>query len=213
MNTIDPGKFRPQHVSPVRRDAPGSVTAMPSPREIHHVHIYTDVNYDEMVSFYQWVFNGEIIRARADGVTFTSYDDHDHRVVIIRKQDWGMKPECAVGVSHLAFAYASLGELLYVLQRMKERGHKPVKAVNHGNSTSFYYKDPDGNTFETMMDNYTPLQTQAYKRHYQWSGHFGEMKEGEFDPDRMLALYQSGVQDTVLIDREEVRRLVREGQL
>ncbi len=39
------------------------------------------------------------------------------------------------------------------------------------------------------------------------------MKEGEFDADKMVALYESGVSDTTLIDREEVRRLVREGRL
>ena len=213
MDTIDPKKFRPDRVAPVRHDPPGSVTAMPSPREIHHVHIYSDANYDAMVAFYRWFFNAEIVRARPDGVTFASYDDHDHRLALFRKPDWGPKPERATGVSHLAFAYASLGELLFIYKRMKERGHGPVRAVNHGNSTAFYYKDPDGNTVETMMDNYTPRQTQDYKRHYQWSEAFGKMSEGEFDPDRMLALYESGVSDTVLIDREEVRRLVREGRL
>lgn len=213
MNRIDPKQFRPQNTAPVRSDAPGSVTAMPSPREMHHVHIYSDGNYDAMVAFYQWLFNAEIIRARPDGATFTSYDDHDHRVVIFRKPGWGAKPERAVGVSHLAFAYASLGELLYIFQRMKERGHAPVRCVNHGNSTAFYYRDPDGNTVETMMDNYTPQQTQDYKRHYQWSEYFGAMNEGIFDPDKMLALYESGVADTVLIDREEVRQMARDGRL
>jgi len=42
---------------------------------------------------------------------------------------------------------------------------------------------------------------------------FGAMKEGEFDPDKMAALYEAGIPDTTLIDREEVRKLVREGQL
>mgnify|MGYP003335641172 CR=1 FL=1 len=66
---------------------------------------------------------------------------------------------------------------------------KPSWTVNHGNSTSFYYEDPDGNTVETMMDNYTSKDTQDYKRHYQWSEYFGEMAEGNFDPDKMLTLY------------------------
>lgn len=213
MDKIDPRTFRPKQVAPVRRDPPGSVTAMPSPREIHHVHIYTDANHDTMVDFYVWLLNAEIIRARPGGVTFASYDDHDHRIAIFRKPGWGTKPERAIGVSHLAFAYASLGELLFVFQRMKERGRRPVRCVNHGNSTAFYYLDPDGNRVETMVDNYAPSQTQDYKRHYQWSKHFGGMDEGVFDPDKMLALYESGVPDTVLLDREEVRRLRRDGQL
>ena len=40
--------------------------------------------------------------------------DHDHRVVIIPKEGWGLKPNNPVGVSHLAFAYSSLDELLFV---------------------------------------------------------------------------------------------------
>lgn len=213
MDTIDPRKFRPEKTAPARSEPPGSVTAMPSPREIHHMHVYSDVKYDEMVEFYQWLFNGEVIRVNPNGLTFISYDDHDHRVVIIKREGWGRKPERPIGVSHLAFAYSSLGELLYVYERMKERGFKPDWTVNHGNSTSFYYSDPDGNTVETMMDNYTPLETQNYKRHYQWSAFFGQMDEANFDPDKMLTLYESGTPDTLLLDREEVRKLHREGKL
>ena len=213
MDAVDPRKFRPERTAPVRSDPPHSVTEMPRPREIHHVHIYSDENREAMVEFYQWLFNGEVIRVNPGGLTFISYDDHDHRVVIIPKEGWGTKPSSPVGVSHLAFAYSSLGELLYIYKRMKERGYKRPYTVNHGNSTSFYYEDPDGNTVETMMDNYAPLDTQGYKRHYQWSEDFGAMKEGEFDPDKMVELYESGVPDTVLIDREEVRKMVRDGRL
>lgn len=213
MDTLEPTQFRPEKTRPVRSDPPGSVTEMPSPREIHHVHIYSDVNRDAMAEFYRWLFNGEVTRVNPGGLTFITYDDHDHRVVIIPQEGWGEKPARPVGVSHLAFAYASLGELLFVYKRMKEHGYPPVRTLNHGNSTSFYYRDPDGNTVETMMDNYTPRETQGYKRHYQWSEAFGRMDEGEFDPDKMVALYESGVPDTTLIDREEVRKMVRDGRL
>lgn len=213
MDTIDPRKFLPEKTEPVRSDPPGTVKAMPSPREMHHVHIFSDVHYDEMVKFYQWLFNGEIIKVNPNGLTFISYDDHDHRIALIRRKGWGEKPEHPVGVSHLAFAYASLGELLYVYQRMKERDYTPFRVVNHGNSTSFYYRDPDGNAVETMMDNFSLQQSKEYKRHYQWSEYFGAMEEALFDPDKMLGLYESGVPDTELIDRENVRKLVAEGTL
>ena len=39
------------------------------------------------------------------------------------------------------------------------------------------------------------------------------MNEAEFDPDKMLALYESGVPDTTLIDREKVREMVQDGRL
>ena len=147
-------------------------------------------------------------------LTFITYDDHDHRVVVIRQSGWGTKPDRPVGLSHIAFAYASLGELLYVYKTLRDAGHPaPHWTVNHGNSTSFYYRDPDGNEVETMMDNFSAQDTQDYKRYYQFTEQFGQMSEGDFDPDKMLELYESGVPDTVLLDREEVRRMAREGVL
>lgn len=216
MSTIDVTKYRPEKVSPVRQDPPGTVKAMPSPREMHHVHIFTDENYDAMVEFYERLFDAEIVaeNRKEYSLTFLTYDDHDHRIVLIRQPGWGTKPDRPVGISHIAFAYASLGELVYVYKKMKGWGYPaPHWTVNHGNSTSFYYRDPDGNQVETMLDNFTPLETQDYKRHYQFTPEFGAMAEGDFDPDKMVALYESGVPETVLLDREEVRRMVREGTL
>lgn len=206
----------PEKVNPLRHDPPGTVTSMPSPTKMHHLHIYSDINYDAMVAFYQRIFNGEIVtvnRTPRGRLTFITYDDHDHRIVIIEKPGWGTKPEKPIGVSHLAFCYASLGELLYLYKQMRAWGYKPHWTVNHGNSTSFYWKDPDGNEVETMMDNFAPLETQEYKRHYQFSEEFGAMAEGNFDGDKMVELYDSGVPESVLLDREEVRRLIREGRL
>lgn len=203
-------------VAPHRVDPAGTVTAMPSPRELHHVHIFSDENYDAMVDFYQMIFNGEItnVHEKKAKLTFITYDDHDHRVVIIKRPGWGTKPEHAVGLSHLAFAYSSLGELLFIYKTLKAAGHPaPHWTVNHGNSTSFYYRDPDGNQVETMLDNFSAQETQDYKRFYQFTEDFGEMAEGNFDPDKMLALYEAGEPDSILLDREQVRRLAREGRL
>ncbi len=217
MATIDvQEKFQLKDVAPIRKDPPGSVTEMPSPTKMHHVHIFSDDNYDAMVEFYVRIFNGEVVRVheKEPPLTFISYDDHDHRVVIIKQPGWGTKPKMPVGISHIAYGYASLGELVFIYKRMKEWGYPaPHWVVNHGNSTSMYYTDPDGNQVETMVDNFSPLDTQDYKRHYQFTEEFGDMAEGNFDPDKMVALYESGVPDSVLMDREEVRRLIREGKL
>ena len=216
MATSTASTYRPKKVAPFRSDAPGTVKAMPSPREMHHVHVFTDERYEEMVAFYTRLFNGEVVTEHNHraSLTFITYDDHDHRIVIIKQPGWGTKPERPVGISHIAFAYASLGELIYIYKQLKEWGHPPPHwTVNHGNSTSFYYRDPDGNEVETMMDNFSPLETQNYKRYYQFTEEFGEMAEGNFDPDKMVALYESGVPESILLDREEVRRLIREGEL
>ena len=58
-------------------------------------------------------------------LTFITYDDHDHRVVVIRRPGWGTKPDRPVGLSHIAFAYASLGELIFIYKTLKAAGHPP----------------------------------------------------------------------------------------
>ena len=208
--------FKLKPTNPIRQDPPGAVKSMPSPREMHHAHIFTDENYEEMIEFYKMLFNAEVVAVhdQVASLTFITYDDHDHRVVLIKRP--GLKPKVpnSVGVSHIAYCYESLGELIYIYKRLKESGHQPPQwCVNHGNSTSFYYTDPDGNEVETMMDNFSTIDTQEYKRVYQFTEAFGETPEADFDPDKMVALYESGVPDTVLLDREEVRRMRREGTL
>ena len=106
MSLDDPITWkRPEKISPIRQDRPGEVTSMPSPMKIHHVHIYSDVNYDAMIRFYKDLFNAEIVNATREGerkVTFLAYDDHDHRLVIIRQPGRGTKPQKPVGMSHIA---------------------------------------------------------------------------------------------------------------
>lgn len=212
------GMKTPAPIAPLRQDPPGAISNMPSPHMLHHVHIFSDENYDAMVEFYTRLFNTETTAENTNKggarLTFLAFDDYDHRVIIIKRPGWGTKPERPVGISHLAFGYKSLGELLYVYKSMKQWGYeKPHWTVNHGNSTSLYYRDPDGNEVETLVDNFPPIEAKNYKKYYQFSEAFGEMDEGNFDPDKMVALYESGMPDTMLLDREEVRKMVREGRL
>ena len=89
----------------------------------------------------------------------------------------------------------------------------PHWTVNHGNSTSFYYRDPDGNEVETMLDSFSTSETRDYKRLYQFTDEFGEMSEGNFDPDKMVDLYEADVPDSTLLDCEQVRTMARDGRL
>lgn len=210
---LDPRDYIPDSVAPNRVDPPGSVTAMPSPRMMHHIHIFADEHYEEVVEFYCTLLNAEVVRERPNNVTFLTYDDFDHRIAVFKREGWSKRADKSLGVSHVAFAYDSLGELMFIYKKMKSLGYVPHKALNHGNSTSFDYRDPDGNEVEIMMDNYRPLDNQAYKRNYQGTADFGSSADGDFDPEKLLALYEQGVPDSILLDREEVKRLAAEGKL
>ena len=64
-----------------------------------------------------------------------------------------------------------------------------------------------------MVDNFAPIDTKAYTKHHQFTDEFGLMAEGNFDPDKMLALYEEGIPDKILLDRREVKRLKASGKL
>ena len=96
----------------------------------------------------------------------------------------------AAGTDHIAFAHADLGDLLYTYARLKREGIEPYWCVNHGPTTSMYYKDPDGNRVELQVDNFpTADEANAWMR----SGEFAANPIGVvFDPDALLALKVNG---------------------
>ena len=54
----------------------------------------------------------------------------------------------------MQFRHASLGALLDRYEILRDRGIKPHRTMNHGPSTSFYYRDPDGNAVELSAVNF-----------------------------------------------------------
>ena len=201
----------------IRHDKAGDVTRLPSPRWIGHISILTNDNFEAMKVFYRNLLNAEMVNEVPGFLYFPSFDGEHHRLALIKVP--GLKPKAAVaektvGLAHAAFSYASLAEILFVYKHMRSSGFTPTYCCNHGTTTSLYYQDPDGNEAEIFVDNFdhSPEVTQ-YKLTTQFLAGFGEMSEGNFDPDKMLALFEAGTPDTVLRDRNQVRRLVKEGKL
>ena len=201
----------------IRHDKADDIKTLPSPRWIGHISILTNDNFEAMKSFYRNLLNAEMVNEVPGFLYFPSFDGEHHRLALIKVP--GLKPKSAVaektvGIAHAAFSYSSLAEILFVYKHMKSLGHVPTYCCNHGTTTSLYYADPDGNEAEIFVDNFdrTP-EVVRYKLTQQFLDGFGEMSEGNFDPDKMVALFESGVPDTVLRDRLEVRRLVKEGKL
>lgn len=213
MDTIEK-----RHEGPdvIRHDRPGDVTAMPSPRRIGHLSILTNKNFEKMCAWYCAMFNAKMVNEVKGFLFFPTFDREHHRFAIIKTNLPEKDGDVTCGLSHAAFSYASLAECLFVYKRMKEIGVTPKYCVNHGTTTSFYYRDPDNNEMEIFVDNFDTLEEVVqYKLTTQFNeaAGFGKMEEGNFDPDKMVALFESGMSDTVLRDRREVIRLVKEGRL
>jgi catechol-2,3-dioxygenase len=142
-----------------------------------------------MVHWYQIVLGAEVVHS--DGIlAFLTYDDEHHRIAIAGIPGLEDRPQMAAGTDHVAFTHADLGDLLFTYARLKREGIEPYWCVNHGPTTSMYYKDPDGNRVELQVDNFpTAEETNRWIR----SGEFAANPIGVvFDPETLLARYRAG---------------------
>lgn len=101
------------------------------------------------------------------------------------------------GLEHVAFTYASLGDLLATYRRLAAHGSIPAWSVNHGPTTSMYYVDPDGNQVELQVDDFECAEDLlAWFR----TSTFAENPIGvPFDPERLVAAYEAGTPDADLL--------------
>ena len=158
------------------------------PTKLAHI-VRRTSQFAEMLQWYQVVFGAEVVHS--DGMlAFLTYDDEHHRFAIAGIPGLPDQPPMAAGTDHVAFTYADLGDLLYTYARLKREGIEPYWCINHGPTTSMYYKDPDGNRVELQVDNFpTADETNRWIR----SGDFAANPIGVvFDPEELLARYRAG---------------------
>jgi catechol-2,3-dioxygenase len=133
-------------------------------------------------------------------IAFLTYDDEHHRIALVNDTGLETRAERTAGLEHIAYTYATLGDLLATYERLKAAGITPYWCINHGPTTSMYYRDPDGNQVELQVDNFpTVEELDAFFR----SGSFAANPIGvNFDPERLLERFRHG---------DPVSELVRQG--
>lgn len=159
-----------------------------APIQLAHI-VRRTSRFEAMLEWYQTVLAAQVVHS--DGMlAFLSYDDEHHRIAIAQIPGLEDQPTMAAGTDHVAFTHADLGDLLYTYVRLKSEGIEPYWCINHGPTTSMYFKDPDGNRVELQVDNFpTAEETNRWMR----SGDFGANPIGViFDPDDLLARYTAG---------------------
>ncbi len=135
---------------------------------------------------------------------FVTFDDEHHRIAFVQPppaiSKLGDRIPTASGLNHSAFTFASLGELLERYTLLKAKGILPRQPIQHGVTTSLYYRDPDGNFVEMQVDNFgTPDEATGYMRGPEYAD---DSVGVGFDPEKMLAAHQAGVPDVVLKTRK-----------
>ena len=167
---------------------------MAKPSKFAHV-VYSTRRFDEMIAWYQKVFEATVVYQNP-AIAFLTYDDEHHRFAFANLSVFN--PDSAengapaqVGVNHVAYTYANIGDLLDTYARLKQMGLTPYWPVHHGVTLSFYYKDPDGNRMEFQVDCCASAEE---ANALMLSEAFAENPIGvEIDPEALLARYRSGI--------------------
>lgn len=187
-----------KQVASATRRRPGAI----SPVKLAHIVLRTP-RFQEMIAWYVQVLDARVV-FESPILAFLTYDEEHHRVAFVNQPQLADRDAGAAGVDHVAFTYASLYELVATYDRLKAAGLKPYWCINHGPTTSLYYRDPDRNQVELQIDNFDDL---ADLDSWMASGAFDANPIGvEFDPDLLSELLATGAPPASLLAQGAVVR-------
>lgn len=171
-------------------------------RPVFHHALLKTARMQEMIDWYAAVVGAEAV-FQAPGIAFLSNDEANHRISIIGNPEFRDNPEFRkfAGLHHLAFEYASVGDLLDSWQRLHDDyGYEPHVAVHHGMTLSFYYVDPDGNSVELQADVFGDWKKSKAFMHD--SPEFKADPVGKFvDPQKLVAARAAGMSQREILRR------------
>jgi len=159
-----------------------------APLKLAHV-VRRTARFDAMVEWYRTALAAEVVHS--DGIiAFLTFDDEHHRIAIAAVPGLGERSKMAAGTDHIAFTHADLGDLLNTYLRLAKVGITPFWCINHGPTTSMYYRDPDGNGVEFQIDNFDSIaELNAWMRKSDFAANpIGVI----FEPEELLARYRAG---------------------
>jgi catechol-2,3-dioxygenase len=170
------------------------------PSGLAHI-VFRTANIKTLVQFWSTFLGAERVFEN-EFIAFLRYDEEHHRVAIINDDSTGPRSSTAAGLHHVAFTYDTLHGLLKAWELRERLGIKPTWCVNHGPTTSLYYKDPDGNSIETQVDNFDTVEE---ANQFMVSKSFQDNPIGtDFDPTKLLQQLEAGVEETILKQRVEI---------
>ncbi|KAJ5745095.1 Glyoxalase/Bleomycin resistance protein/Dihydroxybiphenyl dioxygenase [Penicillium odoratum] len=170
------------------------------PSGLAHV-VFRTANIKVMVEFWATFLGAERVFEN-DFIAFLRYDEEHHRIAIINDESTGPHSATAAGMHHVSFTYATLRGLLKAWELRRKLDIKPTWCVNHGPTTSIYYKDPDGNSIETQVDNFKTVEE---ANEFMTSKSFQENPIGtNIDAEELLRQLEAGADEKVLKRRVEI---------
>lgn len=171
----------------------------------------TTGNLDAMIDWYRKVLGMTVNHrtspaARGQGgplftAAFVSNDEVHHRIALFELPGLVADPDKHrhVHVQHIAFEYDTLDDLLGTYVRLKGLGIQPAMAADEGIQIVFYYADPDQNSVELNVNNYTSQWTAT--EHMRSAAPSGGPRRALIDPDKLLAARKAGASPWQLHER------------
>jgi len=181
-----------------------ALPSAPRPYNLSHVVLQTPAKNFAMMTKYYLDFLDAKVAWSNPMLAFLAYDDEHHRIAIFAMPGTVPRPEGApiAGLAHVAFTFRTLRELVDAYTARKARGITPHWCVNHGPTTSMYYRDPDGNEIEAQVWNFDRnedvdefLECDEFK-----SNPIG----ADFDPEELVSRLDAGEDERTIKKRPEI---------
>jgi catechol-2,3-dioxygenase len=156
---------------------------MSANKKLAHIVLQTN-QLGVMKDWYMKVLDAHVVYENPM-MSFLTFDDEHHRLAIGQMPGLAERTPTTVGMAHSAYTFDSLGDLLNKYEELRKEGIEPRIPVQHGVTTSLYYRDPDGNLVELQIDNFV---TADEATDYMVAEEYSTDPLGPtFDPEAMLA--------------------------
>lgn len=168
---------------------------------MHFAHVVLQTNQLPVVR--QWYLRvlGAHVVYENPVMCFMTFDEEHHRLALFGPPGGVLaaRTPMTVGMAHSAFTFATLGELVDKYLELKAEGIEPRVPVQHGVTTSLYYRDPDGNTVELQVDNFgTPDEATDYMHGPEYAA---DPIGPSFDAEELARAYKAGAPESELKTR------------
>ncbi|MFJ8768727.1 VOC family protein [Streptomyces clavifer] len=168
------------------------------PRTLSHV-VLSTYQIDVMMPWYATFLDARVV---IDSPVFKaiSFDDEHHRVAFTKLPEDKKTDRSRPGLVHVAFTYPGIHALLRHYERMRDLGHKPIVATDHGLTVSLYYRDPDGGNVECFVDRFTSEAADEFAQ----TELFRKSAAGmDIDCEDLLARMEGGASEEALMALDE----------
>jgi catechol 2,3-dioxygenase-like lactoylglutathione lyase family enzyme len=171
--------------------------ALKTDKKLAHVVLQT-TDLPSLKDWYLKVLDARVVYEN-EFIAFLTFDEEHHRLAIMQIPGLSERTPMTVGMAHSAYTFETLRDLMAAYSDLKAAGITPHIPVQHGVTTSLYYRDPDGNLVELQIDNFA---TAAEATDYMTDSEYATDPIGpSFVPDAMLKALDEGAVESELTSR------------